>query len=87
MIRNEEELAQARQRLELIKDELAILRYDVLPENRRTHDLLCEYFVKRIDDVQAEIDAYAKALGEQPAESAAPDLSPLEPAYGGLGQA
>jgi hypothetical protein len=87
MIRNEEELTQARQRLELIRDELAILRYDVLPENRRTHDLMCEYFVKRIDDVQGEIDAFVTARGERPAESAALDLSPLEAAYGGLGQA
>ena len=50
MIRNEEELARARQRLELIKDELALLRHNVLRENRRTHDLMCEYFVKRIDE-------------------------------------
>ncbi len=87
MIRNEEELARARQRLELLRDELAILRYDVLSQNRRTHDLLCEYFVKRIDDVQAEIDAYV-ASRNKPAD--APETSyhaDLEEAYGDRGQA
>ena len=76
MIRNEEELARARQRLELIRDELQILRYNVLSGNvvsgnRRTHDLMCEYFVQRADAVQAEIDAYLASRGEHAAEESA----------------
>jgi hypothetical protein len=87
MIRNEEELARARQRLELIKDELALLRHNVLRENRRTHDLMCEYFVKRIDEVQAEIDAYLASRGKAPTEDEERYHDRLESAYGDRGQA
>lgn len=85
MIRNEEELARARQRLELIRDELAMLRYDVpsghvVSGNRRTHDVMCEYFVQRIEVVQAEIDAYLASHGGKLSE--APGNAELHAVYG-----
>ena len=86
MIHNEEELARALQRLELIKDELAIVRYNVLPQNRRTHDLMIEYFMQRIDAVQAEIDAYLASRGTPAASADEGYGDRLEEAYGDRGQ-
>jgi len=79
MIRNDEELARARQRLELIRDELAMLSYDiesghVVSGNRRTHNVMREYFVQRIEVVQSEIDAYLAARGEHAVESSNAEL-------------
>jgi len=86
MISNEEELDRARQRLELIRDELALLRHDVLPEGRRAHDLMCEYFVKRIDAVQAEIDAYLASQNRPAAKAEKHYYDRLESAFGDGGQ-
>jgi hypothetical protein len=61
MIDNDEELAMARSRLALIEAELALLRRDMLRQDRRTHDLMCEYFIRRIDQLKAEIAAYQTA--------------------------
>ena len=86
MINNEEELGRARQRLDLLKDELAILRYDVLPGKRRTHDLMCEYFVKRIDMVQAEIDAYQASRNPPAAQGEKRYYDRLESVFGDRGE-
>jgi hypothetical protein len=85
MIRNEEELQRARERLALIKEELALLRHGALHGNRRTHDLMCEYFVKRIDEVQAEINGFQAPRAATTAD--APYHDHLEAALGDRGQA
>jgi hypothetical protein len=84
MIRNDEEFARTQLRLELLKNELALVRHDVLPDNRRTHDLMCEYFDQRIAEVHAEIEAYIAERTKRLAEPATSDVPWFEDIYSGL---
>ena len=80
MIANEEELAMARSRLALVEAELALLRRDVLRTERRTHDLMCEYFLRRIDQLKADITAYQSGAAK-PVQPAAPGYSPTRESF------
>ncbi len=79
MIENDEELAMARSRRALIEAELALLRRDMLRTDRRTHDLMCEYFVRRIDQLKADIAAFKSAA--KPTEPMPPEYSPARESF------